>query len=1598
MSHQWFRTSWRSLALVGALAFACVFAGASGAVDEPNPIVVENALPGTPAGWGDGEWGGDRLEAFADVASTLPGGRVGVRVSTRPAGLAYRIEVYRLGWYGGAGARRLLCLPDPGCAGTRTGVTQPAPTSDSLGTVRASTWSETDSFVVGGDWVSGYYVIRLRLADGSAATTVPLLVRAPAGRQRVVLVQASTSTWQAYNPWGGKSLYDERSQGGRSFAVSFQRPYDKDNWEVFDHEVQLVRFLEREGYDVAYQSGMDTDADPGSFTGYRIVISSGHDEYWSKRQRDAFEAARDAGTSLMFLGANTAFWQVRYQDGGRTVVGYKDAALDPTTDTTLDTTQFRFLEPERPECRLLGVQWQDGTLNSSNWGQYATYTVADDALADPWFTGTGFTAGATVPGIVGYEWDSRLAGCAHPATRLLFRYEGGSTKETAHATRYVAPSGARVFAAGTINWNWGLDSYRNVGEPAGNADARIQQLTRNILTDLLQPAAPWNYPPIAGASASSLSPTTEQPVTLTDTSVDQDGSVVARAWDLDGDGDFDDGTGQTAIVSYATTGTKTVRVRATDDDGGVSMGSLQLVVTQGGNYASAVLSDGPAGFWRLGEASGLTASDATGTVNGTYRNGVVLGQPGAIVGDPNTAVALDGTNDTVLVPNVPALNPTGALSIETWIRPTSITTTGMTLVRKTNQYELTVTSTGRLSLGLWKGGTRTTVTTATGAIQPGTWSHVVGTWNGATAVVYVNGVNRGSVAFAAPIDVGTSALYVGSSGGAASFFPGRLDEVVVYRTSLPAARISAHYSSAGDLAAPAVSLLSPAAASTMNPTPNFGGRAGSEPGDLAQVTVNVYSGSVAGGTPVATLQAARHTGGSFSVVGTALPGGTYTARAVQSDNAGNTGNSSPVTFAVSTTLDPTLIVAGDISACDSVGDEATVPLLDRLPGVLQTTGDTVYMSGTTTEYNECYDPTWGRHLARTRAGVGDHEYLTPGAAGFFAYFGAAAGDPAKGYFSYELGTWHVVVLNGICVQIGGCHAGSVQEQWLRQDLAAHPTACTVAILDEPRFSSGRALDNWDAMQQQPLWQALYDGNAELVVSGDDHIYERFGPQRPDGTADAARGLRQFVVGTGGVWHTSLVTTWPNSLVRNNDTWGVLKLTLRSGAYDWSFVQQAGKTFTDSGTASCHGAPSDTTPPAVTLTQPANGSVGSDTTPAFQGAAGTAGGDLDTITIDIHTGTTISGSPIQTLTTTRTAGSWTATANPALTPGTYTAQARQTDNAGNTGTSNPNTFTITAPSDTTPPLVTLTQPANGSSSSSQLPTLQGAAGTAPGDLPTVTVGIYTGSSATGSPLQTLTATANAGTWSTQTTSPLSPGTYTAQARQTDNAGNTGTSNPNTFTITAAPTYATTILADAPIGYWRLGEVSGASAANQVAGGAGGTYLDQCTLGAAGALANDPDTAVDLDGTSARVSVAPYAGLETGDGPLTIELWLKRARTNREEIVLSKGADGYEITIAKNGFVEFHKSGDRRIAVSTAKISDTASWHHLVVAKSGASVAIYLDGADVTGRVTLRALSNTGLPLSIGGLGSSFFNGSVDEVAVYNTALAASRIQQHFAVAR
>ena len=262
----------------------------------------------------------------------------------------------------------------------------------------------------------------------------------------------------------------------------------------------------------------------------------------------------------------------------------------------------------------------------------------------------------------------------------------------------------------------------------------------------------------------------------------------------------------------------------------------------------------------------------------------------------------------------------------------------------------------------------------------------------------------------------------------------------------------------------------------------------------------------------------------------------------------------------------TLIAAGDIAVCGPSGDEQTAALVDTISGTVAALGDLAYENGTPQEFADCYEPSWGRFKARTKPATGNHEYGLGNANGYFAYWGAVAGSPTQGWYSYDLGAWHIVVLNSNCAFIGGCQAGSPQEAWLRADLATRQNRCTLAYWHHPRFSTGFYTGTSTV---GPLFQALYDANADLVLVGHAHNYQRWAPLNPAGAADQARGMRQFVVGTGGRDFHFVAPPAAGQEVANADTFGVLKLTLKGASYDWQFVPVAGRTFTDSGSQTCH---------------------------------------------------------------------------------------------------------------------------------------------------------------------------------------------------------------------------------------------------------------------------------------------------------------------------------------------------------------------------------------------------------------------------------------------
>ncbi len=491
----------RRLLPLGLLCAAALSAfgivGETRADEQPSPPTNSWRLDPPPSQ--------SEIEGYASENGVGPGDQLQLHVSTNPVA-RYRVEIYRIGWYDGSGGQLVTCVPS--CAADEQGSSQPVGSPDPQTGELEAGWGVTDELTVGTDWRSGYYLAKLVLTSGPDAGTstgVPFVVRAPAGSQSAVLVMLPVNTWQAYNDWGGLSLYSDPRAAVR---VSFDRPYAvSDDQVTLDYPI--VRFIDQFGYDAEYVTDADVDADPGQLVRHRLVVVGAHSEYWTKAMRDGFEAARALGVNLAFLGGNTVFWQIRYADPGRRVLEeYRSATGDPSTNPRQKTVRWRDPPVSRPECTLVGAQWQGGD-HASDPDAHG-YTVVASSLDDPWFRGTGFRAGDTVEAAVAREWDAVAPECAGktPALTVLFHYEGHPTpqpagvwKSTYHSTdadmvKYEAPSGATVLAAGSIGFGWSLTGSADgspvaegVSDPARPPDPRMQRFMRNAFAAMTQPRA-----------------------------------------------------------------------------------------------------------------------------------------------------------------------------------------------------------------------------------------------------------------------------------------------------------------------------------------------------------------------------------------------------------------------------------------------------------------------------------------------------------------------------------------------------------------------------------------------------------------------------------------------------------------------------------------------------------------------------------------------------------------------------------------------------------------------------------------------------------------------------------------------------------------------------------------------------------------------------------------------------------------------------------------------------------------------------------------------------------------------------------------------------
>lgn len=620
--------------------------GGDPCASAPNAIAAENCLTGNPASEWDVSGAGDlSIQGFATDISVNRGSTVSFKVKTNAS--AYRLDIYRLGYYGGLGARKVATV-QPSATLPQT---QPNCLTDNRGLIDCGNWAVSASWAVPANAVSGIYIAKLVRTDTGGASHMVFVVRDDASTSDL-LFQTSDTTWQAYNNYGGNSLYagGPGTNPARAYAVSYNRPFNTravDNGQdwLFNAEYPMVRWLEANGYNVTYTTGVDSDRRGNLIANHKVFLSVGHDEYWSAGQRANVEAARDAGVSLAFFSGNEVFWKTRWEnsiDGSgtsyRTLVSYKEthanAKIDPLANVWTGTWRDpRFSPPAdggRPENALTGQLFMvnDGATTAIQVpeadGKLRLWRNTSIATLAPGTTAT------LAPNTLGYEWDAdvdnglRPAGLFHLSTTTVQNapvlQDYGSTYGSGTITHNLTlyrKGNALVFGAGTVQWTWGLDGTHDRG--GGTPDARMQQATVNLLADMrAQPATLQSGLVAATASADTTAPTSTitspaanasvppgTPLTISGTASDAGGGVVSAVEvSVDGGTIWRPAAGR-GNWSYTWTppaaGTVTLKSRAVDDSGNLEIAGAGITITVGDATPPAA----PTGLTATGSASGI---------------------------------------------------------------------------------------------------------------------------------------------------------------------------------------------------------------------------------------------------------------------------------------------------------------------------------------------------------------------------------------------------------------------------------------------------------------------------------------------------------------------------------------------------------------------------------------------------------------------------------------------------------------------------------------------------------------------------------------------------------------------------------------------------------------------------------------------------------------------------------------------------------------------------------------------------------------------------------------------------------------------------------
>lgn len=681
----------------------------------------------------DSVWTDTSIRGYAGATSINHGDSINFYVGTTLP--SYSIQIFRMGWYGGTGSTLVQTISN------LTGQNQPIPAADPNTSLLQLNWNVSYTLQTTTSWVTGVYLAELIGSDGSTQY-IPFVIRDDSSTADILYV-LPVNTYQAYNDWGGKSLYEFNSTNStRAYQVSFDRPYagDDGGGGFFTGDYNMIRFLEKNSYNIAYATSVDLQTNPNLLSGHKVFLSNYHDEYWSMTMRTNLQNALNQGKNAAFFDADSIYWQIRFDNSSsgvanRVITCYKDVTLDPMSQTnpSLTTTLFRNAPVNMPENALLGEMY--GSM--FNWGVTSPWVVTN---ANHWiYNGTGLNNGDSIPGVVGYEFEQITNNGLTPSGLVALSNSPVTdiygNNMTANGTIYTTGAGGLVFDAGTVYWEWKLDD--NTINAYG-ADPRIQQMTINVLNAMIN-----------GAPVSTPTPTPTPTQTPTPT--------------------------PTPSPTPAPTAT----------------------------YQSDILSDNPLAYWRLGESSGATqAVDTSGHgYTATYSGGITFGAPGAIANDTNTAISSAGTGKVAS----PAFSTVTNFTIEGWTYLTDPTWNSganynNALYGKYGNLRLLIrpgaSNTSAYALGyfgVWLNGTEYSIQPVNKTLtNTNQWVHWVVVRNGSTLTVYRNGVQVGQrtdLPATATANITGSVLVTDT----AYYLKGSVDEVALYNYALSATRIQAHY-------------------------------------------------------------------------------------------------------------------------------------------------------------------------------------------------------------------------------------------------------------------------------------------------------------------------------------------------------------------------------------------------------------------------------------------------------------------------------------------------------------------------------------------------------------------------------------------------------------------------------------------------------------------------------------------------------------------------------------------------------------------------------------------------------------------------------------